>query len=98
MTAVFPRGVCPVNEEYYEDGYCDLLFEEDGEICFYAVKVTNPDPTPHPHHHLHRRPFTQPHTRTRTRTRTRTHTHTHPPTTSTHPHTHPHLQGGCGLV
>ena len=29
------------NEEYYRDGYCDLLFDEDGEVCFYAVKVTS---------------------------------------------------------
>ena len=36
---MYPRGVCPVNEEYYRDGYCDLIFEEDGEVCFYDVKV-----------------------------------------------------------
>jgi hypothetical protein len=42
VTAVFPRGVCPVNLEHYRDGYCDLLFEEDGEVCFYDVKVTKP--------------------------------------------------------
>jgi len=34
--------VCPVNLEHYRDGYCDLLFEEDGEVCFYDVKVTKP--------------------------------------------------------
>ena len=95
MTAVFPRGVCPVNEEYYEDGYCDLLFEEDGEICFYAVKVTNPDPTPHPHHHLHHHPLPTPTPHSES---TPIPISTHPPHTHTHTHTHTHLQGGCGLV
>ena len=74
VTAVFARGVCPSNQEYYPDGYCDVHFTEDGMVYIYPVKVTRPS---HIHHHLHRHAFTHTHTHTYTRTHTHTHTHTH---------------------
>ena len=49
VTAVFPRGVCPSNQEYYLDGYCDVYFTEDGMVYIYPVKVTRHDPPSPPH-------------------------------------------------
>ena len=48
VTAVFPRGVCPSNQKYYLDGYCDVYFTEDGMVYIYPVKVTVMTPLP-PH-------------------------------------------------
>jgi hypothetical protein len=47
VTAVFPRGVCPGNQVYYEDGYCDVHFTADGTVYIYPVKVIRHDPPTH---------------------------------------------------
>ena len=48
VTAVFPRGVCPSNQVYYDDGYCDVHFTADGTVYIYPVKVIR-HPPPHTH-------------------------------------------------
>ena len=53
VTAVFPRGVCPSNQVYYDDGYCDVHFTADGTVYIYPVKVIrHPPPPTHTYHYL----------------------------------------------